>query len=165
MRFAEYLNRKDREALKHLTIVKSILEKAGLDVVDKTKERADPHLFVYSTDGDLSFEGVRIYNIGDKLAFRVQKNVDTQPYGHAYGIDIEELYEDMLGDDLEDKKIALEIGKAVIKEIKEFFTQSAKSEKELLSIRKDPLDRVMVRGSGSDYSNMMSADKKGGNIY
>lgn len=159
-KFAEYISNKNRETVKQLGLIGSILERGGLKVKNHLEEKHDPYLFVFNPDKNLSFEGIRIYKIGDKMAFRVQKQEETHPYGRAYGLNVEEIFEDLMGEDMEDKAMAVKIGRTLISELQDFFLQSARAEKEQAAFKQDPMDRVMVRTSGADYSQNMSNPSK-----
>jgi len=152
--FMSYISRRNQQVIEHLKLVKEILGKGGLEVRDNTSENADPYLFVFNPQSNLSFDGIRIYNIGNKLAFRAQKHEDTEPFGKAYGLNVEKLFEDMMTDDTEDKKMAVDIAKAIIAEVKMFFKESWKAENDPELAKKDPLDRILVRTAGHDYSNV-----------
>lgn len=119
---------KDREARKQLGLVRAVLEQSGFRVLDKLNDRDDPYIFVSSPNSNLSFAGIRIYKIGDEIAYRVQKEDDTQPFGNAYSLDIEEMYEDLLGEDMDDEEIGKEIITAIGKEIEDFFKRSLEAE-------------------------------------
>lgn len=166
-KFADYLSQKNRDAVEHLKIIKHIIESGDFEVVDKTKERDDPYLFVFNPYKNLSFEGIRLYPMGDKIAFRIQKMENTEPYGRAYSLDIEELFEDLLSHNKKDEKIAHIISDTVNNEIKEFFKQSEKAEKDQIMSLNDPLDRVLVRSGGTDYSSGVSngSQRTGNGVY
>lgn len=154
-KFSEFVNRKEREAQRHLHTIKKILEQGGLRVVDETNRTDDPFIFVYATENNLSFEGVRIYQIGSTIAYRIQKRPETQPYGRAYLLPIEEMFEDRLGGKENDMEIGEEIMKSMISEIKDFFKKSARAEFEKPQ-PKDPLDAAYMRSTGTDYANMVT---------
>lgn len=165
-KFAEYISNKNRETVKQLGLVKTILERGGMRVKEHLEEKHDPYVFVFNPDRNLSFEGIRIYKIGDKMAFRVQKQETTHPYGRAYGLNIEEIFEALMGEeDMEEKRMAHQIGRTLINELQDFFLQSARAEKEQALKKQDPLDRVMMRTSGADYSHGLSNNSRDGNIY
>ena len=78
--FKSYVDKKQRSTVKQLKIIKSLLEKNGLKVSDFTENVSvdgDPYIFVYNTSGTRYFDGIRIYNIGGKFAYRVQKEEAT----------------------------------------------------------------------------------------
>lgn len=161
MDFYEFVDAQQRRAKKHLKIIKEILEQADLQVVDKLEERKDPYIFVFSPHKNLSFEGVRIYEVGGELAYRIQKEPDTHPYGKAYVLPVEEMFNDLLGEEgMNDKKIAKEISESIVKELKDFFKKSYEAENSGPP-REDPLDQVNMRSTGTDYSNkVMNIDNR-----
>jgi len=154
--FYEFVDSKKRKARKHLDLVKQLLERGGFQVVDKLEERNEPHIFVFNPEGNLTFEGIRIYEIGGEIAYRIQKEPHTHPYGKAYSIPIEDMFNDLLGeDDIDDKKMGKEIAEAVVSEIKDFFKQSYEAEKKGPP-RVDPLGQVNMRSTGTDYANKVT---------
>jgi len=155
MQFQEFVDKKERESRKHLDLVKRVLEKGGFEVVDQLKSGGDPHLFIKNpADFNLPFEGVRMYEIGGEVAYRIQNRQDTEPYGRAYAVPVEKMFEDLLGeDDMDDQKKGEEIVQAIVQELKEFFERSAKAEKENPII--DPMGSVKMRSTGTDYANQV----------
>ena len=147
-----------RESKRHLGLVKKLLERQGIGVTDHLNED-DPFLFVKSPTKSLSFDGIRIYKIGDVLAYRVQKQEMTHPYGKAYPLDLEEMYNDYMGDDYKAEEAAHQIIQAVTEEIKKFFTKSAEAENDIRSAEldqnSDGQGRIIVRTTGTDYSNLV----------
>ena len=81
--FLEFIDRKQREAKRQLRLIEKALRKAKLHVYSHIEDD-DPHLFVKANNKKLSFEGIRIYHIGDGIAYRVQKLEKTEPYGNKY---------------------------------------------------------------------------------
>lgn len=153
MIFEEFVAEQQRTAKKRLNIVKGILENSGFNVVDKTQDKHDPFIFVYNAKNKLPFDGIRVYEIAGNFAYRVQKEVDTQPYGKAYSLPIEEMFEDLLGEDMPDEKIGHEIMNFVAEEINDFFKRSYEAEKKTPPPT-DSLNRVVDRSSGnSNYTN------------
>ena len=82
--FVEFVDRKQREAKKHLKLIEKVLRQGKLQVYSHLEDE-EPHLFVKANNKKLSFEGVRVYHIGDGIAFRVQKLEKTEPYGKEIG--------------------------------------------------------------------------------
>lgn len=157
--FREFATQKERDARKHLEIVKKMFEHAGMKVVDRLKMKEDPYIFIHSPEKNLSFEGVRVYQIGNTIAFRIQREADTHPYGKAYPLNIQAMFEDLLGEDLPDEKIAQEVMRQSIQEVKSFFEKSAEAEKSLDIKKSDPLSRILARSSGTDYSSTLLGDR------
>jgi hypothetical protein len=118
----------------------------------------DPYIFCYNPTKTGSFDGIRIYKIGNDLAFRVQKESKTHPYGSAYPLPIETMFYDFLADkDVDEKKAGKKIIEAVGKEIRKFFEKSLEADREKRDsdIEKDTAGNVMVRTSGTDYSALV----------
>ncbi len=157
--FREFVDKKVRRSKKELSTVKKVLESSNMKVTDFTDEE-EPYIFVYSPDDGLSFDGVRIYKIGDSLAFRVQREAKTHPYGKAYSIDVKKMWEDLLSDKMDEEKAGKEIMKSVIEELRNFFKKSAHAERDLRASeidkeRGNSLGRVVIGSTGTDYSNMI----------
>jgi hypothetical protein len=128
--FREFVDQQGRMGMYHLRTIKKVLESNGFTVESHLKKE-DPYIFVYSNNDDLSFGGVRIYKIGDIIAYRIQKEHDTHPYGSAYLLDIEEIYNDLISDYGDEEKAGEKIIKIIGKEFKTFFKTSYKAEKTL----------------------------------
>jgi hypothetical protein len=159
-KFTEFVDKKARETKKELGILKHVLGGAGLQVSDHVEDES-PYLFVKANTQDLSFEGVRIYKIGSDLAFRVQKQEDTHPYGSAYSLSVETMFNDLLADEMDEEKAGKHVMEAVAKELNKFFEKSGKAEKELRASDiidgKDPLNRIVVKTTGTDYALQVSS--------
>ena len=127
--FKRFLNLKNESKRKQLKLMKQMLEKNNIKAFDHLDDE-DPYIYIESTENGQSFGGVRVYGIGDELAFRVQKREDTHPYGSAYSINIQEIYTDLLetGKKTEDE-IAVELIKMVSEGFKKFFSESKSQEK------------------------------------
>jgi hypothetical protein len=156
--FREFVDNKQRQAIKHMHLLGKLLETSGFNVKDYAKSHfAEAYLYVYNPFKNTSFDGVRIYNIGDKLAYRVQREHDTHPYGTAYALDIDLIYEDYV--DEGEKEIAQKVLETVANELRAFFKESSRAEK---ALEKGDMDRdgalgmVYIRNPlGGDYSNMV----------
>ena len=98
-----------------------------MSVVDFSEEE-DPHLFLKGSK-NLSFEGVRIYKIGGEIVFRVQKEENTHPYGTAYPIQVEEMYDDILSDEMDEEKAGKEVIKSISEEMRKFLIEATKQKK------------------------------------
>ena len=157
-RFNEFVDKKHRDAEKHLKIIKDILEHGGFKIEDYTNDSSDPYVYVYAPSKDLSFDGVRVYEIANGLAYRVQKESKTHPYGRAYELPVQEIYEDLLDDEPNDK-IGPKIMNILTKEIKTFFEKSMQAEKESPMMANDPLDKAYMRSQGTDYSSKIFDNK------
>lgn len=158
--FGQFIDKKTREARKHLTLVERILKVSGFSVTSHLEEE-EPYLFLTSPVKRTSFAGVRIYKVGESVAYRVQKEEKTHPYGKAYRLDIKEMYDDLLSDDeMTEKKAANEVIQTVPKELGKFFEKSVDAERDLRDTEfdqtGDPLGRIMMSTGGpNDYSNTL----------
>jgi hypothetical protein len=108
----------------------------------------------------LPFDGLRIYRIGDSIAYRVQKEDKTHPYGKAYLLDVEGMYEDLISDNVDEEKAGKTVIKSVAEEMRNFFSKSAEADKEVraaeLDQQTDPMGSVALSSStGTDYSNTL----------
>lgn len=156
MLFKEFVDRQERESRRHLKVLKKLLESKGMKVKSFLEDE-DPYIFLHTTNRKTSFDGVRIYHIGSQLAYRVQKEPDTHPFGKAYKIDIDEMFSDFLSDN-DPKQAGKMIIEAVAKDMHRFFDQAAKAEDDLVNdpmYASDPFDRVVPKSSGTDYSSRM----------
>ena len=152
--FSEFLDHKKRQAKKHLKIIKKLLEQGGFQVKESLDENDGVYLFVHNPRKNLSFDGVRVYEIGGKLAYRIQKENSTQPYGAAHAIPVDDMFEDLLGEDgMKDEDIGQEIMTSIINELKSFFNKSYEAEKKGPPVS-DPLGKIHARAGGAgDYAN------------
>ncbi len=149
--FPEYMNKKRRDAVKQLQVVRDIFEKNGMNVADFTKSK-EPYVFIEAPEkGDL-LGGIRVYKLGDMMAYRVQKQPETHPFGKAYALNLEEMFEDLLSD-YEIKEAGEKVMKTVLCEIKQFFKDSILAEKQKDS--NDALGNVLIRSTGTDYANLL----------
>jgi len=151
--FLEFVDRRQREAQRHLKLVEKMLKKNGMDV-KSFLEDDDPYIFVKATE-NLSFEGIRIYEIGNELAYRVQKEPKTHPYGIAYSLSLEDMFSDFMSDNINEEQAARKVMESTTKEIKKFFKKSAEAENELSNQLGSPGDNYLLRTGGSDYSSLV----------
>lgn len=158
--FSEFVNKKTREAKKQLAILEKVLTKSGLNVGNFLEED-NPYLFLHNTTGGSSFGGVRIYKIGNSVAYRVQKEDKTHPYGKAYLLDVEGMFSDLISDNTE-QKAGEEVIKSIIQELRRFFEKSSAAEKEIrqgeFDGSADPLGRITVNPFGTDFSNTITSN-------
>jgi len=147
--FLEFVDRKERESIRHLSVVAKALKSSGLKVHEHIGKE-DSYIFVKSTKDELPFEGIRIYEVGGSLAYRVQKEKDTEPYGKAYTLDLEEMFNDFMGEKMKEEEAGKEVVKGISKEIKEFFSKSAKAYSEIED--RTESKPVIVKTGGTDYS-------------
>lgn len=151
--FTEFVDKKARETKRQLKLIQEIIKKDGLEVKNHLTD-SDPYIYIEDPGKQLSFGGMRIYKIGSSISFRIQKEEKTHPYGTAYPLDIEEMYDDLLSDDTSRKKAGSIIMQAIIKEVRTFFTKSADAEKELRAgefDRDDPMKSAFASNQGTDY--------------
>lgn len=128
--FLEFIDRKQRDAKKHLDLIERLLKQNGMQATQHLDED-DPYVFVKSPGQKLSFDGIRIYEIGQMVAYRIQKEEKTHPYGKAYLLDIEDMFNDFMGENMEEEEAGNKVIESVVEEIKKFFDKSAKAEQEL----------------------------------
>jgi hypothetical protein len=158
--FGDFVDKKKRESIRQLRIMKQLLERQGLHVDNylETGEDHEPYVFCYNPNRDGGFDGIRIYKIGSDLAFRIQKESKTHPYGAAYPLPIESMFSDFLSDDgIDEAKAGKKIIEAVSKEVKKFFERSLEAERDdrQQGIEKDAAGSVLVRTTGTDYSALI----------
>lgn len=153
MKFSAFVNRKTEKARNQLEVIKDVLDAEGVKVKEFIKEQ-DPYLFVSSDKEGLDFGGVRIYKIGNNVAYRLQNEPETEPYGKSYSMDIEGMFEEIIPD-MSEEKAAEQVKKAIVEEIKNFFSRSLEAQDKLNSDENDPQSRIIVPGRSTDLSNMM----------
>ena len=159
--FGEFLDKKKRDGIEHLNIVEKILRDNGLKVENFINEdnEGDPYVFCYNPSQNSSFNGVRIYILGNQLAFRVQNEKSTHPYGSAYPLNIEEMFHDFLSDtDMDKEKAGKKVIESVSKEIKKFFEKSGQAEKDERSTGindEESSGNVVASTTGTDYSSLI----------
>ena len=157
MKFGEFVGKKERKAKKQLGIVKEVLSKQGMICKDHLEDD-DPYIFLQNPNRGTQFQGVRIYKIGDYICYRVQNEENTHPYGKAYQLEVEDMFQDLVSDeDYDQEKAGKEVMKSIAEELKKFFIKSADAEKELRAGEYqgggDPLGRIAVTPTGNDYAN------------
>ncbi len=157
--FGDFIDKKQRDSLKQLKLIEQLLASQGFNVDDFLKEgnEEDPYIFVYNPNKNTSFDGVRIYKIGDVIAFRIQKESETHPYGEAYSLDIEKMFDDLMSEEEMDQINAGKlIIKAVAKELKSFFAKSEEAESDSrMGMITQPEDSAVIRSTGTDYSSLI----------
>ena len=159
--FGDFVDKKKRDSIHQLELVKDLLERNGMKVenfLSTDDDDHDPYIFCFNTHKTGSFDGVRIYKIGNDFAFRVQKESKTHPYGSAYALPIESMFYDFLSDKgVDEKKAGEKIIEAVGKEIRKFFEKSLEADRHIRDneIEKDSAGSVMMRTGGTDYSSLV----------
>lgn len=153
MRFTAFLDKKTNQARKELEILRDVLKEGGVEVKEFLKG-GDPYLFVPSTKKSLEFGGVRVYKIGSGMAYRIQNEAETQPFGSSYPLGVEKMFHDLIGD-MGEEDAAEEIKKAVVEEFKNFFDKSLEAQDEGGSRQFDPQSKIVTGGKIGDLSNAM----------
>lgn len=154
--FGEFVDKKKRESIKQLTIIKQMLEQQGLKVENhlESEDGDDPYVFCFSPEKTGPFDGIRIYKVGTTLAFRVQKENKTHPYGAAYPLPIESMFQDFLSDDgMNEEKAGKKIIESVSREIRRFFEKSVEADRKVK--HKEVTKDVADRSTGTDYSALV----------
>lgn len=129
--FSSFLNKQERKEKKNLKIFSNIAENNGMKI-EKFYEERKPYIFIHS-DVPLDFGGIRAYAQDQSIVFRCQDEKDTEPYGKAYKIDVENIYNDFLseGDSVDEEEAAKQTAESMIEEVKSFFNKSKKAETEI----------------------------------
>jgi hypothetical protein len=160
--FQAFIDHKDREAKKQLRIIEKVLESQGIEVKNYLKED-DPYVFIVNPIKEAGFDGIRLYKIGATIAFRVQKKEKTHPFGAAYELPVEEMFEDILTDVKNPEKAGKEVIKYVTEEVKRFFKKSAEASEKIRDSAFDDQqpwnNKVVMRTNdfGIDFANMVYA--------
>lgn len=151
--FLEFVDRKQREAKKHLSLVEQLLRKNGLEA-KQHEDDEDTYVFVKSPNQKLSFDGIRIYEVGNVVAYRIQKEEKTEPYGKAYLLNLEEMFNDFMSENMGEEEAGKMVIKSVVEEIKKFFEKSEKAEQDLKMNGRDNVGIILKTG-GTDYSSLV----------
>lgn len=157
--FGDFVDKKKRESIRQLNLLKQVLEQNRLKVDNflETNNESDPYIFCYSPQRNGAFDGIRIYKIGNELAFRIQKESKTHPYGAAYPLPVESMFNDYLTDHgVDEKKAGQKIIESLGKEIQKFFERSIEAERNGRDSHSN-MDSggVVLRTTGTDYSAMI----------
>lgn len=151
--FLEFIDRKQRESKRHLKIIEQVLQKSGLQAKGHLEDD-DPYVYLKAPSKKLSFDGIRIYEIGNIIAYRIAKEEKTEPYGKAYQLNLEEMFNDYMGENkVKEEEAAQKVIEGVISELKSFFTKSEEAEKELKTNGEEA--GVLLKTGGSDYSSLV----------
>lgn len=152
--FSSFMSGKTRDSAKKLRTLMVILRKSGFEVENFLDDQDEPHLFVRKTEKKLSFEGVRFYWRANNICYRCQMKKDVEPFGNSYTLDIQSMYQSLMGE----KKAPYKIIFFIIKEMVEFFKRSVEAEKD-----SDNRQISIIALSGSeianDYSNQNSTQR------
>lgn len=165
--FSSFLSKKDRDNKEHLHILQQILEKAGFQVANYLDDPNEPYVFVSKPiDVDpivegLSFGGIRLYTRGkDIICYRAQNKQETEPYGNSRQVDINGMFKDLVRES-DKQAVGHRIIFYIIRELRDFFIQSAKAEKEDETGAEEgsQMGSVTIHGSmGTDYANNVTGN-------
>lgn len=161
--FHTFMDSKQRETKEHLHILRQILGKAGFQVSNFLDDTREPYIFVHKPVSvspiieGLSFGGVRVYSRGkDIICYRSQNKEHTEPFGGTYHLDVTGIFKDLITEDKD--RIGHKIIFYIIKELKDFFVQSAEAEK-----TGDSAMGAVIMGSsgtGTDYANQVHSPNR-----
>jgi hypothetical protein len=158
--FYEFIDKKSREGRRHLHIIRDVLTKHGMKVSDfsEANDNDEPYIFLHNPEKESSFHGVRIYQIGEAIAFRIQREEKTQPYGTAYPLKIPDMFADLV-EDMKEEEAGKKVMEYMCKELQKFFVLSSRAENDLpgygLGLVGDPMDQFIVRSGGIDIARQV----------
>lgn len=153
MKFSSFLDKKIKQAKKELEIIKEVLEEEDFEVKDFL-DKESPYLYLKNKENNLDFDGIRIYKVGSNIAYRIQKEAKTEPYGAAYSLDIEDAFADLITD-MDEEEAAKQIKKAIKQEFNEFFKKSSEAQDKINSGALKQGNNIIVGNSHGDLSNTM----------
>lgn len=160
--FQNFVNKKSKVTRRQLGILEKVLKLGGFSTRSFI-ESENPYIFIKSTDDKLSFGGIRMYKIGEHIAFRVQNAESTHPYGKAYSIPVEELYNDIVSEEANEEHAAQEVMKSISQEIRNFFKKNVAASSEIKSFEISDSNggRVGINNQGfnADNSNLITNNK------
>lgn len=164
--FREFLGGKKRENKRQLHMIQKLLERGGFKVEDFLDEQFDDaYIYCYNPQKDTSFRGIRIYKIGDQIAYRVQRESKTHPFGTAYLIDMDGIFNDLMSDGTKKEHLGKKIIEEIVESIRSFFKESANAERQedRWDDDGDSMGMVHVRNPmGGDYSSQVHDGGSGG---
>lgn len=154
--FLEFVNKNKRDGKRHLTILEKVFQRGNM-TVKPFMDEDNPYIYVAAPTKEMSFGGVRVYQIGDTIAYRIQKQENTEPFGRPYLLDVEEMYEDFMADDIKEDEAAKRIVQAVADEVSRFFRKSKEAERDFQDVefdkQTDGMGKIVLKPTGTDYSN------------
>lgn len=150
--FFEYSIKKDRENKRRLNIMFNVLKENGFNPKKHIDSDSDHYIFVPTLNKKTSFEGIRIYPIAETFAFRVQKMEKTEPYGKAYDLSVEDIFNDLMSENIGEEKAGKETAHIICTEIKDFFEKSVKAEELLANSEEE--SGIAFRTTSSEFSNL-----------
>jgi hypothetical protein len=153
MKFSSFLDIKNRKTKKELSIIKEILSNSF--TVEDFLDKENSYIYLRSNE-DSPFQGVRIYKIGSNFAYRIQNEKETEPYGKAYPLNLEEIFNDIIPD-MSEEEAGEEIANALVEEFSNFFKKSLEIQKDFMigKINKsdDPSSTIITSSNSGDFSN------------
>jgi hypothetical protein len=157
--FGDFVDKKRRDTKRQLGLIEQLLKKQGLRTEGFLENSEDdPYVFCYNPSKSASFDGIRIYKIADIIAFRIQKESKTHPYGAAYSLPIEEMFQDFLNDEkIKEQEAGHKVIEAVSREVRKFFDKSSEAERDerMQDIEGGSQGNVAIRGQANDYASMI----------
>jgi len=153
MRFSTFIDSKISKTREELEILKNVFNKANIKVEDFIKDH-EPYLFIPCLEENLDFGGIRIYKVGSNMAYRIQSESASEPYGGSYALNIEQMFEDLIAE-MDEEKAAEKINQAIVEEIQGFFKKSLEAQEELASSEYDPHNKIIFPRRIGDLSNSM----------
>lgn len=153
MKFSSFLDIKNRKTKKELSIIKEILSNSF--TVEDFLDKENSYIYLRSNE-DSPFQGVRIYKIGSNFAYRIQNEKETEPYGKAYPLNLEEIFNDIIPD-MSEEEAGEVIANALVEEFSNFFKKSLEIQKDFMigKINKsdDPSSTIITSSNSGDFSN------------
>ena len=162
--FLEFFKRDETISKQHLKLLKKVFEEDGMYTQDFfDDEEVEPYIFVMAPS-DLSFQGVRFYQKGNILAYRVQKAPKTVPYGKPYEMDLQKMIDDILLSEKDKMKATEKLAAQICKKVKDFFKQTKKAEERILDseLSDNGLDgsgKITIRNANNEPTNPKAANQ------
>lgn len=154
MQFNEFVDHKDRQHRRHLKLIEKILTTGNDPMKVKSfLDEEDPYLFVYAPNENFTFEGIRVYPIGNTYAYKIQNAEDTHPFGKAYSLDLEKMFADHMSDNIDADEAGKKVSEDVRRELKRFFELTGKAEEDLAGTKPD--SGYVMKTGGTDYSSLI----------
>lgn len=150
MKFSSFLDIKNKNIIRELKIIKEILSKEFL--VEDFLNKENPYLFLKFKNNQLQFEGLRIYKVGSNIAYRVQNYNDSEPYGKAYPLNLEEAFEDLVPDSSEEEAAKI-ISDLLVNEFERFYELSCEAQNKNIANNFIQSNSAILIGNNGDYSN------------
>ena len=153
MKFSSFLDIKNRETKKELSIIKEVL--SSNFKIEDFLDNDSPYIYLKAID-ESPFQGVRIYKIGSNFAYRIQNEKETEPYGRAYPINLEEIFNDIIPD-MSEEEAAETVANALIQEFTNFFKKSSEIQKDFTMGKVNRSDisgsTIITSSNSGDFSN------------